>query len=79
MDNLPLGFGMALSQNVEAMQYFATQSESKKQEIVDGTHKIESPQEMYNYVASLGKTATWSKMVPINKNAFELYANTALA
>lgn len=47
---LPLGFGMALAMNPEAMQKFAALSESRKQEIINGTHSVTSKEEMRRYV-----------------------------
>ncbi len=48
--NLPVGFGMALAQRPEAMEKFASFSDEKKQQIIDGTHSISSKQEMRQYV-----------------------------
>ena len=53
MDSLPLGFGMALAQNVDAMEYFSALPKQKQQEIIDHTHQIESKQEMHDYVQSM--------------------------
>ena len=50
---MPVGFAMALAQNPEAMQKFATLSEDKKQEIIAGTHSVKSKEEMHQYVNSL--------------------------
>lgn len=51
MDNkIPVGLGMALAQRPKAMEKFATLSEAKKQEIIDGTHKVSSKKEMQQYV-----------------------------
>lgn len=47
---MPIGFTMALSQNVDAMQKFALLSEEKKREIVAGTHGLKSREEMHKYV-----------------------------
>ncbi len=47
---IPIGLGMALAQKPEAMEKFATFSEAKKQEIINGTHSISSKQEMRQYV-----------------------------
>lgn len=47
---MPLGFGMALAQNPEAMQKFASLPENKKQEIINGTHSVSSRSEMRQYV-----------------------------
>ena len=47
---MPLGFGMALAQNPEAIQKFASLPENKKQEIINGTHSVSSRSEMRQYV-----------------------------
>lgn len=47
---MPLGLGMALAQNPEAMQKFALLSDEKKQEIINGTHSVSSKAEMRQYV-----------------------------
>lgn len=52
-NEMPVGFAMALAQNPEAMQKFATLSEDKKQEIIAGTHSVKSKEEMHQYVNSL--------------------------
>ena len=54
MQDLPLGFGMALAQNEKAMQYFSSLPEEKRVEIVDHTHQIHSRKEMHEYVSHLG-------------------------
>ncbi len=53
---IPVGFSMALAQNPEAMEKFATLSDAKKQEIIDGTHSVNSRQEMHRYVDNIRKT-----------------------
>ncbi|MGN0599777.1 MAG: YdeI/OmpD-associated family protein [Oscillospiraceae bacterium] len=50
---MPIGFGMALAMNPEAMQKFASLPESKKQEIINGTHSVSSKKEMQQYVENL--------------------------
>ena len=47
---MPVGLGMALAQRPEAMEKFATLSETKKQEIINGTHSVSSKEEMRQYV-----------------------------
>jgi hypothetical protein len=54
MEELPLGFGMALAQNQRAMEYFSKQSKQKQEEILAHTHSIRSRSEMHAYVQSLG-------------------------
>lgn len=50
---MPLGLGMALAQNPEAMQKFALLTENKKQEIIQGTHAVSSKEEMRQYVENI--------------------------
>lgn len=50
---LPLGLGMALAKNFEAMNYFSNLPKEEQQKIIDHTHSIDSKQEMREYVQSL--------------------------
>ena len=50
---MPIGLGMALAMNPEAMQKFASLPENKKQEIINGTHSVTSKEEMRQYVESI--------------------------
>ena len=51
--DLPLGLGMALAQNSEAMSKFASLPAQKQREIISHTHAIHSKAEMQHYVNSL--------------------------
>ena len=51
--DIPMGFGMALAQNEQAMEYFARLPKERQQEIINGTHTIHSKKEMKNYVGSI--------------------------
>ena len=51
--NIPIGFGMALSQNIAAMNYYAHLPEEQKQEILGRAHAVRSEREMHDLVASL--------------------------
>ena len=42
MEELPLGFSMALAQHPEAMARFSALSEAEQQAIVEGTHAVRS-------------------------------------
>ena len=44
---------MALAKNINAMNYFSSLTNDKKQEIIDHTHQIQSKAEMREYVDSL--------------------------
>ncbi len=50
---MPVGFAMALAMNPDAMQIFATLSETEKQEIIAGTHNVKSKDDMHRYVNDL--------------------------
>lgn len=52
---VPIGFGMALSQNEAAMIRYAHLSKLEKQSILDRAHSVRSEQEMYSLVASLAR------------------------
>ena len=53
MYDLPMGFGMALAKNPDAIQKFAMLSEDKKRAIIEGTHSVKSRAEMKDYVNSI--------------------------
>ena len=50
---MPIGLGMALAMNPEAMQKFASLPESKKREIINGTHSVSSKAQMRQYVDNI--------------------------
>lgn len=50
---IPMGLGMALAQNLHAMNCFAALGDREKREIIENTHKIASSREMRAYVDSL--------------------------
>lgn len=52
---LPMGFGMALLQNKDALEAYDRLPRDQKMAVINGTHDIRSKQEMQNYVASLVK------------------------
>ncbi len=52
-NGMPVGLGMALAINPEAMQKFASLPETKKQEIISGTHGISSKAQMKQYVENI--------------------------
>ena len=51
--NVPIGFGLALSQNTAAMMRYAHLDEQKRQGVLDMAHHAGSDQEMYALVAEL--------------------------
>lgn len=52
-ENVPIGFGMALSQNEAAMMRYAHLDAQKRQGVLDMAHHADSDQEMYALVARL--------------------------
>jgi uncharacterized protein YdeI (YjbR/CyaY-like superfamily) len=51
--DLPLGLGMALAQNSNAMTKFANLPDNRKREIIEQTHSLNSKQEMKEFVNRL--------------------------
>lgn len=51
--DLPLGFGMALAQNENAMKNFEAMTEAQKEEIIKRTHDVNSKDEMQRLVNSI--------------------------
>ena len=43
---MPVGLGMALAMNPEAMEKFSSLTETQKHEVINGTHAIASRKEM---------------------------------
>ena len=52
-NNIPIGFGLALSANTAAMNRYAHLTESQKQDILNKAHNVRSEEEMYALVATL--------------------------
>ncbi len=50
---LPLGLGMALAQNVQAMRHFSSLSSEEQQAVIDQVHGIGSKKEMRAFVDNL--------------------------
>ncbi|WP_087302949.1 YdeI/OmpD-associated family protein [Anaerotruncus colihominis] len=53
---IPMGLGMALAENLNAMEYFASLSPAQQQAVIERTHQIRSKQEMRSFVQSLPST-----------------------
>ena len=51
--DLPMGFGIALAQNEQAMKKFEALTEEEKQAVVQKTHTVSSKREMQSLVKSL--------------------------
>lgn len=50
---IPVGFGMALAMNPEAMDQFAQLSDHQKQELINAAHAVNSKNEMQQLVESI--------------------------
>ena len=50
---VPIGFGMALAMNPNALNAYSAMSEAKKQAILDKAHQARSQQEMHQIVSSI--------------------------
>ena len=51
--DVPLGFGMALAQNPDAMDAFSALTEPQRRQVLDKSRRIRSKAEMRSYVDSL--------------------------
>lgn len=52
---IPIGLGMALSQNLDAMQVFSSMDESSRNDIIERSHHAQSKNDMQNIVTDLLK------------------------
>lgn len=52
-DNVPIGFGMALAQNLNAMKHFSGMTEAEKEEILNRAKDARSKKEMDSLIESL--------------------------
>lgn len=57
--DMPMGLGMALAKNINAMNYYSGLPRERQQEIIDHTHSINSKKEMQAYVDSLISTQSF--------------------
>ncbi|MBQ4627916.1 MAG: hypothetical protein IJB44_02430 [Clostridia bacterium] len=55
---IPLGLGMALAENIEALKRFARLTIPQQQEVIENAHTVTTSAEMRAYVASIGKPDT---------------------
>lgn len=53
LSEVPIGFGMALAQNLDAMNYFANLDKNRQQDVINRTSGISSREEMQQFVSSL--------------------------
>lgn len=52
-NDVPIGFGLAMSGNTAAMNRYAQLTEEQKRDILAKAHQVRSEKEMYTLVASL--------------------------
>lgn len=52
---LPLGMGMALAQNEQALERFSALSMAEQKAVIDGARQVRSKQEMRQYVENIGR------------------------
>ena len=53
---IPLGFGMALAQNLKAMERFSAMSKKEQSEIIERTSRIKSKEEMRAFTDHIAET-----------------------
>ena len=53
--DLPLGFGMALAQQPDAMKNFSNMTEDEQNRILSEIHNIDSKQEKQSFVSRLAE------------------------
>ena len=56
---VPIGFGMELAMNHDAMEAYAAMTEPEKQAVLDKARGARSEHEMHQIVASLGNGSTY--------------------
>lgn len=52
---IPMGLGMALAKNIDAMNCFAAMPEERQRQVIEHTHTIRSKREMEQFAASLAE------------------------
>lgn len=53
---IPMGLSMALAQNLNALNRFASFDKETQRQIIEHTHQIHSKEEMQQYVSSITNT-----------------------
>lgn len=52
---MPMGLGMALAQNMPALDIFSNMNALQKQAVIDHTHQINSKNEMHEFVREIAQ------------------------
>lgn len=50
---IPMGLGMAMAQNTDAMNYFSNLDDAGKQQIIEHAHNVRSKREMQDLVNNM--------------------------
>lgn len=50
---IPMGLGMALAKDINAMNYFSSLDREHQQEVINHTHEIRSKREMQQFVSHI--------------------------
>lgn len=53
--DMPIGLGLAMAQNLDAMNRFATLTLQQKQQMIEHTHQINSRKEMKAFVSEFAR------------------------
>lgn len=59
--NIPIGLDVALSQNIDATDYFGSLSEDEQQKVINHTHTMHSSQDTQNYTWEMKKFLKYSE------------------
>ncbi len=54
-DEIPMGLGMALAKDLNAMNYFSSLDAASQRQIIEHTHSIRSKEEMQDFVSRLNQ------------------------
>ena len=57
-DEMPMGFGMALNQNTEAMIHYAALTKEQQKSLRDQAWNLKTKEEMYQLVAQIANGTT---------------------
>lgn len=57
-EELPIGFGLSLAMNEQAMKHFAEMDESQKSRVIEESRHVNSKREMEQLVNRIGEDGT---------------------
>ena len=61
-NELPINFALELATDLDAMDAFAEMSENEQQNCIDESRRMNTKQEMHEYVASIKKSTSNRKL-----------------